>query len=176
MSEIENTVFESFCVSYEDAQKVVGSYLEAYGQLMGNLVKGFSAYIQCPEGRIKFLDREGNNNSLREAMYLENGAWKLRIEICMWRENGAEIFAVSHSGIYYPSQKVFMILSIRGTAESFFAKLDQYDDEFSISKESERQDEQNFYGFIAEKIKSHYKNMLHYIIEHGKVPVILNQV
>jgi hypothetical protein len=69
-----------------------------------------------------------------------------------------------------------MTLSIRGTAECFIVKLDQYDEEFSINKVTEESDREAFYKFVVEKIKSHYKNMLRYIVEHGEVPQTLSQI
>lgn len=175
-TKMDTTVFEDFCTAYDEAHKEIEKYLETYGQLMGNLITSLEVYLQCPTGRITYISRQGDLTSLREAMYLEGGDWHLQIGICMWRENGGRRVAASPSGLYYPSQTVSMTLSIRGTAESFIAKLDQYDEEFSINKVTEESDREAFYKFVAGKIKSHYKNMLRYIVEHGEVPQILSQI
>lgn len=175
-TKMDTTVFEDFCTAYDEAHKEIEKYLETYGQLMGNLITSLEVYLQCPTGRITYISRQGDSTTLREAMFLEGGAWHLKIGICMCRENGGRRLAASPSGLYYPSQTVFMTLSIRGTAESFIAKLDQYDEEFSINKVTEKSNREDFYKFIAEKIKSHYKKMLRYIVEHGEVPQILSQI
>jgi hypothetical protein len=176
MAIMDSNVFENLCTAYDEAHKEIENYLETYGRLMGNLITSLEVYLQCPTGRITYINRQGNLTSLREAMYLEGGAWHLKIGIYMWRENGVKRLAVSPSGLYYPSQTVFMTLSVRGTAESLIAKLDQYDEEFSIHTVTEESDRKAFYKFIVEKIKSHYKNMLRYIVEHGEVPQILGQI
>lgn len=175
-TKMDTNVFEDFCTAYDEAHKEIEKYLETYGQLMGNLITSLEVYLQCPTGRITYISRQGGSTGLREAMYLEGGAWHLKIGICMWRENSGRRVAASPSGLYYPSQTVSMTLSIRGTAESFIAKLDQYDEEFSINKVTEESDREAFYKFVSGKIKSHYKNMLRYIVEHGEVPQILSQI
>jgi hypothetical protein len=176
MPEMSDTVFDDCCAAYEEAFQEVENYLEAYGELVGNLITSLEVYLQCPDGRIKFIDRQGKESSLRESMYLMEGAWKLEIQVCMWRDNGERCSAVSPSGLYYPSQTASMTLSVRGTINSFIAKLDQYDEEFLISEETEERDKKAFFPFVSEKIKSHYKNMFRYIVEHGEVPTVLGQI
>ncbi|WP_416670246.1 hypothetical protein [Egbenema bharatensis] len=132
MSEISKTVFEDCCAAYEEAFQKVENYLEDYGQLMGNLITGLEVYLKAPDGRITFIDRQGQKSSLRESMYLMEGAWKLEMAVCMCKDNGVRHFAASPSGLYYPSQTVYMTLAVCGTTDSFTVKLDQYNDEFSI--------------------------------------------
>jgi hypothetical protein len=176
MATMDINVFEDLCNAYDKAHKEVEDYLETYGQLMRNLITNLDVYLQCPTRRIVYISRQGEVTSLREAMYLEGGAWHLKIKICMRRDNGVGRKAVSPSGHYYPLQDVSMTLAVRGIAESFIAKLDQYDEEFSIDKATEENDRKVFYKFIVEKIKSHYKNMLRYILEHDEVPQILSRI
>jgi hypothetical protein len=176
MLEISKTVFEDCCAAYEEAFQEVENHLEEYGQLMGNLITSLEVYLQAPDGRIAFIDRQGQKSSLRESMYLEEGVWKLKIAVCMWKDNGERCLVASPSGLYYPSQTVHMTLAVRGTSNLFIVKLDQYSDEFSIKKETEDHDKQDFYAFIAKKIKSHYKNMFRYIIEHGEVPTVIGKI
>jgi hypothetical protein len=108
-------------------------------------------------------------------MYLENGFWRVNIGINLSRENGERRFAVSDSGLYYPSQMVdFSVLTKRTKTESFIVKIEGCDREFIISTNS--QDEVNaFYEFVCSIIREHYKNMLRYIIEHGKIPQRLGE-
>jgi hypothetical protein len=176
MTAEHSTVFGDLCAAYDEAHEEVETYLETYGRWIGSLIMGLKDYLQCPTDRIIYFDRTGERTSLREAMYLEGGAWHLQIGICMHKEGGVKRMTASPSGSYYPSQTVLMTLAVRGMAESFTTKLDPYDDEFIISKATEESDRKAFYGFLAEKIKAHYKNMLRSIVEHGKVMTILSRI
>jgi hypothetical protein len=176
MALMSSTSFEDLCTAYDQAHREIEDYLEIYGQFLGNLITGLEVYLQCPTNKITYISRQGKETKIREAMYLEGGVWLLRIGIYMWRENSVRSIAASPSGLYYPSQTVFMTLAVRGTTESFIAKLDQYDEEFLINKGTEENSRKAFYEFIAEKIKSHYKNMLRYVVEHGEVPQTLTRI
>jgi hypothetical protein len=167
--------FEELCQAYDEAYQDISNYLEECGKFIGKLVPGIKSYFQCPDGRIEYKDRNGNKTSLRESMYLENGFWRVNIGINLSRENGERRFAVSDSGLYYPSQMVdFSVLTKRTKTESFIVKIEGCDREFIISTNS--QEEVNaFYEFVCSIIREHYKNMLRYIIEHGKIPQRLGE-
>lgn len=163
--------FEELCKTFDEAHREVTNYLDSCGQFTGNLVTGLEVYLNCPPGKIQFKDKAGNRNSLRESMYLEQGAWHLDIAIKLCRENGVKYVAASDSGLYYPSQTVFISLLIkRATTASFIVEVAHYSNkQFSINV-NQQVEFASFYDFVCEIVKAHYKNMLRYIVEHGEVP------
>ena len=168
--------FEEICQAYKQANEEISNYLENCGQFTGKLVRGMEDYLQCPHTKISYKTRTGESSSLRESMYIEDGFWRLNVEMILWEDGGVRSWAVSDSGLYYPSQTVlFSVLTKKTTNDSFIVQVLGYDTEFTINKNNQ-EDFRYFYEFIVDRIKDHYKNMLRYIIEHGRVPERLEGV
>lgn len=166
---MSDILFEDLCTAYSNAFKQVEDYIVEYCRLFEEIKEGLVDYLQCPENRIKWVDRLREETSLSEAIYLMEQTCFLQMKIDLNREGGAKWTRVLSSGLNYPSQTVYFTLSVRGTTNSFKIKLENSFDEFSVNKETKEENIKVFYDFIYHKIIEHYQQMFRYIVEHGEV-------
>jgi hypothetical protein len=162
--------FEELCNTYSKSHEEIAHYLESCAQFFQYLITGMESYLQCPDKRVQFRNKAGEERTLREAMYLRDGLWRLDTEIVMCREGAHRRRLVTFSGQYYPSQTVLLPLTMkRVTAEVFVTGICGYERQFTLDM-SNKDSFYKFYEFIYDTIQAHYRDILQAILKLGEAP------
>jgi len=165
--------FKELCQTYNRAHSEMADYLESCVQVIQQLVRGLESYLGIPEKRIQFRDEEGNDKSVHEAMYLENGRWHFDTAITMCPEDTYRQRRVEFRRCYYPRQIVVLPLALqRLNAEHFVMTIADYPTEFKIDL-LDRNSFTLLYEAIFGIIQTYYQNILQTILEHGESPLKL---
>jgi hypothetical protein len=162
--------FEELCQIYNRSYDEIYDYLEDCVQFVENLMKGMEDYLEYPEKRIQYKNKVGEDKSLREAMYLENGFWHFDTAITMCRENAYRRRSATFTRCYYPRQTVLLpFITKRLNTNLFLVGLDGYPNNFTIDLNDKRSF-YVFYDFVFEKVKEYYQNIFTSIISNGESP------
>ncbi len=162
--------FQELCYIYNRAHTQMSDYLESCVQFIQKLIAGMEVYLECPEKRIHYRNKEGEEKSLRESIYLENEFWHFNTVITMCPESAYRVRATTFARCYYPRQTIVLPLVMkRVTAELFVVGLDNNLGHFTINV-NDKSSFEAFYEFIFEAIQEYYTNIFKNIMEHGESP------
>jgi hypothetical protein len=93
---------KKLCQLYNSSYDEMYDYVEKCVQFLETLIAGMVDLLECPEKRIQYKDKLGEDKSLREAMYLKDGSWRFDVAITICRENSYRRRAATFSRCYYP--------------------------------------------------------------------------
>ncbi|MBD2102471.1 hypothetical protein [Leptolyngbya sp. FACHB-261] len=162
--------FQDLCQIYNQSHSEMADYLESCVQFIETLIKGLEVYLDIPAKRLQYRDRDGEERTLREAMYLENGVWHFDMAITMCPESAYRLRTAAFTRCYYPRQTVVLPFVMKKVmADVSIVGFENYPKQFSVNI-SDKTSVADFCQFVFRALEAYYKNIFQMIMDNNESP------